>query len=100
MEGLQLEAPAAVFDGLEDFYGKDPSDAPSVDSFTTGQRAGMPLTELIGVPLDDPRRDGFVDRLTVEELCHTLDPRRAPGKFPGRPPRHLLRASKPKDLYA
>lgn len=73
VEGLQLEASAAVFDGLEDFYYEEPSDAPSVDSFTTGQRAGISLTEMMGVPLDDPKWDDFVDQLTVEELCHTFD---------------------------
>ena len=31
----------------------------------------MSLTELIGVPLDDPKWDDFVDQLTVEEMCHT-----------------------------
>lgn len=68
-----LTATEEVISDLSNFYYEKPADAVSASTFTQGERAGISLTEMMDVALDDPKWDEFVDQLTLEEMSHLYD---------------------------
>lgn len=72
-EALKLAATDEVIRDLSNFYYEAPEDSAEVSDFTQGKRAGLKLTDMMDVELDDPQWDEFVDQLTVEEMAHLFD---------------------------
>lgn len=68
-----LTATEEVISDLSNFYYEKPEDAVSASTYTQGERAGISLTEMMDVELDDPQWDEFVDQLTLEEMSHLYD---------------------------
>lgn len=72
LEAVQVAATEAMVEALDgDMYEK-PEDAPSVSSFTQGDRKGIPLAAMIGLDYDDPKWEEYLDQFTIEEMANLL----------------------------
>ena len=68
-----LEASDLVISTMSNYDYETPEDAPSVDDFTQGERAGISLTDMINVDYDDDEAwDAFLDQMTVEEMANLM----------------------------
>lgn len=69
---VQVAADEAMIAALEgDMYEK-PEDAPSIDTFTQGERNGIPLAAMIGLDYDDPKWEEYLNQFTIEEMASLL----------------------------
>ena len=72
LEAVQVAATEAMVEALDgDMYEK-PEEAPSVSSFTQGDRQGIPLAAMIGLDYDDPKWEEYLNQFTIEEMANLL----------------------------
>ncbi len=50
-----------------------PADAPSVSTFTQGEKKGLTLVDMHGVAYDDPLWEDFLDQLTLDDMTAMID---------------------------
>lgn len=73
VEAEVLVASDKVIETMSNYDYVTPEDAPSVDSFIQGERAGISLTDMMDVDLDDDEAwDAFLNQMTVEEMANLM----------------------------